>query len=80
MDIRTKLVFALVAVALGSMLALGAFTYDATRAQLQRLALRQLDALAESKKEDLERVIACATDVGGLPLFEEAYGIRRDSG
>jgi HAMP domain-containing protein len=62
MDIRTKLVFALVAVSLGSMFALGAFTYDATRAQLQRLALRQLDALAESKKEDLERVMGAWQD------------------
>jgi HAMP domain-containing protein len=62
MDIRTKLVFALVAVSLGSMFALGAFTYDATRAQLQRLALRQLDALASSKKEDLERVMAAWQD------------------
>ncbi|MEN8159274.1 MAG: HAMP domain-containing protein [Myxococcota bacterium] len=62
MDIRTKLVFALVAVSLGSMLALGAFSYDATREQLQRLALRQLDALAESKKEDLERVMVAWQD------------------
>ncbi len=62
MDIRTKLVFALVAVSLGSMLALGAFSYDATRSQLQRLALRQLDALAESKKEDLERVMVAWQD------------------
>jgi HAMP domain-containing protein len=62
MDIRTKLVFALVAVSLGSMFALGAFSYDATRAQLQRLALRQLDALAESKQEDLERVMGAWRD------------------
>jgi HAMP domain-containing protein len=44
------------------MFALGAFTYDATRAQLQRLALRQLDALAESKREDLERVMVAWRD------------------
>jgi HAMP domain-containing protein len=62
MDIRTKLVFALVAVSLGSMLALGAFSYEASRALLQRLALRQLDALAESKQEDLERVMVAWQD------------------
>jgi HAMP domain-containing protein len=44
------------------MFALGAFSYDATREQLQRLALRQLDALAESKKEDLERVMVAWQD------------------
>jgi len=57
MDIRTKLVFAFVAASLGAMLALGAFSYDATRSLLRRIALRQLEAVAESKKQDLERVI-----------------------
>lgn len=56
MDIRTKFVFALVAVSLGSMLALGAFTYDAVEELLRSIALRQLDALAEGKKQDLEKV------------------------
>ncbi len=62
MDLRTKFVFALVAVALGSMLTLGAFTYGAVRDLLQRMAMRQLDALAESKKEDLEKVIVAWQD------------------
>ncbi len=58
MDIRTKLVFALVAVSLGSMLVLGAMAYTTARDQLRENTLRQLDALAESKKQDLEKVIA----------------------
>lgn len=57
MDLRTKLVFAFVAASLGAMLALGAFSYDTSGSLLRTLALRQLDALAESKKQDLERVI-----------------------
>lgn len=62
MDIRTKLVFALVTVSLASMLALGAFAYGAARDLLQRAALRQLEAVAESKKEDLQRVIVAWRD------------------
>jgi HAMP domain-containing protein len=57
MDLRTKLVFAFVAATLGAMLALGAFSYDATRSLLRGIALRQLEAVAESKKQDLERTI-----------------------
>jgi PAS domain S-box-containing protein len=55
-DIRTKLVFALVAVSLGSMLALGAVAYTAAGGLLQENSLRQLKSLAETKKQDLERV------------------------
>ena len=62
MDIRTKLVFALVAVALGSMYVLGAFTYATARDLFQQLAVRQLDAVAESKKRDLEKVLAAWRD------------------
>ena len=62
MDFRTKFIFTFVAVALGSMLALGAFTYDAVRDRLRALALRQLDAVAEGKKQDLERVITAWRD------------------
>jgi HAMP domain-containing protein len=58
MDIRTKLVFALVAVSLGSMLALAALTYGEVRALLRDIAVRQLDAVAESKKRDVSKVIA----------------------
>ena len=38
-------------------MALGAFSYDATRSLLRSIALRQLEAVAESKKQDLERTI-----------------------
>lgn len=57
MDLRTKLVFVLVAVSLASMLALGALAYTAASDLLRQKALRQLDSLAETKKEDLEKVI-----------------------
>ncbi len=56
MDIRTKLVFALVAVSLGGMLALGAVAYTAASQLLQGNSLRQLESLAETKKQDLEKV------------------------
>jgi PAS domain S-box-containing protein len=55
-DIRTKLVFALVAVSLGSLLALGAVAYTAAGRLLRDNSLRQLESLAETKKQDLERV------------------------
>jgi PAS domain S-box-containing protein len=55
-DIRTKLVFALVAVSLGGMLALGAVAYTAAGQLLQDNSLRQLESLAETKKQDLEKV------------------------
>ena len=57
MDIRTKLVFALVSVSLASMLGLGAFAHEAARDLLQGHALRQLDAVAESKKRDVENIL-----------------------
>lgn len=58
MDMRTKLVFALVAVSLGSMLALGAFTYRSARGLLREGTLEQLEGLAEAKQEGLERIIS----------------------
>jgi PAS domain S-box-containing protein len=57
-DIRTKLVFALVAVALGSMLALGITTYPSVRSLLRESTVDQLDGLAESKKDALEVILA----------------------
>jgi PAS domain S-box-containing protein len=57
MDMRTKLVFALVAVSLGSMLALGAFTYRSARGLLREGTLEQLEGLAETKKEGLDNII-----------------------
>ena len=62
MDIRTKLVFALVAVALVSMFVLGLFAYRASSVLLQTQALRQLESVAEGKKNDLERVLVAWRD------------------
>jgi PAS domain S-box-containing protein len=56
MDIRTKLVFAMVAVALGSMLALGAVMYVSAGNALREGRLEQLDGIAESMKDGLEEV------------------------
>ena len=58
MDIRTKLVFALVAVALASMLALGAIMSVEADEALRESKLEQLDALAEAKKEGLEQIVS----------------------
>ena len=58
MDIRTRLTLALVSVALVSMFLLGTFTYYVASNMVQDITERQLDALAESKKQDLEQVIA----------------------
>ncbi len=57
MDIRTKLALALVAISLVSMLVLGSFAYQTTAELLRQVSERQLDALAESKQRDLEKVI-----------------------
>lgn len=54
MDLRTKLVFALVGATLGAMLALGAAAYSEAGRMLREAALGQLDALAESRRDDLE--------------------------
>ena len=56
MDIRTRLSLALVFVSLASMSLLGAFAYTTSATLLQEISLRQLDALAESKKRDLIKV------------------------
>ena len=55
MDIRTKLVFTLVAVSLGSMAALGVIAYSTSGELLEHTSVRQLEALAASKKQDLEQ-------------------------
>lgn len=57
-DIRTKLVFALVAVALGSMLALGAILYVSADDALREGRLDQIDALAESRKDAVQQVVS----------------------
>lgn len=58
MDLRTKLVFALVGVSLGSMLALGGVGYFQGRSMLRDASLDKLSAIAESRKQDLENVLA----------------------
>jgi HAMP domain-containing protein len=55
-DIRTKLALALVFVSLLSMALLGTFAYQTSARLLQEISVRQLDALAESKKRDLVKV------------------------
>jgi PAS domain S-box-containing protein len=55
-DIRTKLVFVLVAVALGSMFALGWVMYKSAEVTFRVSRLEQLDGLAEAKKEGLEQI------------------------
>ena len=57
MDLRTKLVFALVAVSLVSLLALGAPAYWTASEHLTNKTVRQLNSLAETKKEDLKKVV-----------------------
>ena len=58
MDIRTKLVLSLVAVALGSMITLGVFMYSGTSSQLKTSRLEQLDGLATSMKEGMDQIAA----------------------
>lgn len=57
MDLRTKLVLALVAASLLSMLVLGAIAYGMADRGLTERAERQLRSLAEAKGEDLENVV-----------------------
>jgi PAS domain S-box-containing protein len=56
-DIRTKLVFALVAVTLGSMLAFGAFMYRSANRMITRGTAEQLEGLAESSADALQSII-----------------------
>lgn len=62
MDIRTKLVFALVGAALGSMFALSIFMLSTADETLEEIQLQQLDGLADAKKESLEQVFEGWTD------------------
>ena len=57
MDIRTKVVFALVAVALASMSALGFAVYQGVERELSGRTLDRLDGLAEFKVDAIERVL-----------------------
>jgi PAS domain S-box-containing protein len=58
MDIRTKLVFALVAVSLSSMLSLGVIMYVRVEAELGNQTLDRLEGLAEFKREAVNGVVA----------------------
>lgn len=57
MDIRTKLVFAMVAVALGSMAALAVTAYRTVGGHLEETRIAQLSGLAEFKVESLEGIL-----------------------
>ncbi|MDA0329268.1 MAG: HAMP domain-containing protein [Gemmatimonadetes bacterium] len=58
MDIRTKLVFALVSVALASMLTLGLIMYTQVEAELRVQTIEQLEGLAGFKAEAVEGIVA----------------------
>ena len=58
MDIRTKLVFTLVVVALGSMFVLSLAMYAIAEPALRDSRLDLLEALAESKRDDMDQVFA----------------------
>jgi len=58
MDIRTKLVFALVAVSLASMLSLGVIMYVSVEERLQNQTMEQLEGLAEFQIEAVEGVVS----------------------
>lgn len=62
MDIRTKLAIILISVSLGSMWLLGFFAYQNSASMLQEISERQLNALAESKAQDLQNVIESWSD------------------
>jgi len=56
-DIRTKLIFALVAVSLGSMFVLGAVVSPRVEGYIRDGTLRQLDQLAGAREESLELIL-----------------------
>jgi PAS domain S-box-containing protein len=56
-DIRTKLVFALVGLTLGSMLAFGAFMYRTAHEMIDDATAQQLEGLAESSTDALESIV-----------------------
>lgn len=83
MDIRTKLVFALVSVALASMLALGVMMYSGVESELEDRTLEQLSGLAEFKAQSLEGIVAGWRDRVGLVANQlrvslRSYGAARD--
>jgi PAS domain S-box-containing protein len=57
-DIRTKLVFALVSVALGSMLALGVMMFGSVERELRQQTMDRLEGLAQFKVDALEGIVS----------------------
>lgn len=57
MDIRTKLVFSMVAVALASMLVFGLITYGTIEGELRERRMDQLEGLADLKVNAVERIV-----------------------
>lgn len=62
MDIRTKLIFAFVVTSLLSMSVLGAYSYHAAAEILRSLTIRQLDALASARAQDIGVIIQAWRD------------------
>lgn len=58
MDIRTKLVFALVSVALGCMLALGVMMFGSVERELREQTMERLEGLAQFKVDALEGIVS----------------------
>jgi PAS domain S-box-containing protein len=56
-DIRTKLVFSMVAVALGSMLVFGLITYSSIDEELRARRIEQLEGLADLKVSAVDRIV-----------------------
>mgnify|MGYP000011695420 FL=1 len=80
MDLRTKLVFALVLVSLGSMLLLTMLSYGPARDLWRQSALETLEALAESKKlqiagavDSWENRVRLVAGRSGLRRLTEAF-------
>mgnify|MGYP006908235643 CR=1 FL=1 len=66
MDIRTKLVFTFVAVALSSMAALAYTAYQTVAGQLQAARITQLEGLASFKVGSLESIVESWSDLLSL--------------
>lgn len=66
MDLRTKLIFAFVAISLASMFVLGAVSYGEAAAALQRASARQLASLATTRANDLAVIAEALREQVGL--------------
>ncbi len=75
MDYRTKISLALVSVSLISMALLGTFAFKTSAELLQQISVRQLDALAESKKRDLLKVYESCSKSCAWYVVGHSFGI-----